>query len=165
MILSDRDIKNALNNGQITIESLNRDDIQPCSVDLHMGDTFVVAGNNETIKADYITLEPGAFVLATTKEYIKLGDDILGRLEGKSSIARLGLIIHTTAGFIDPGFEGEITLEMVNLSNKEITIDAGSPIAQICFEQLSSPCDRPYGSEGLGSHYQGQRGATKSYMI
>ncbi len=165
MILSDRDIKSAIKNGQISIEPLDPRDIQPCSVDLHMGDTFVVNGNSETIKADYITLEPGAFVLATTKEYARLGDDILGRLEGKSSIARLGLIIHTTAGFIDPGFEGEITLEMVNLSNKDITIDAGSPIAQICFEQLSSACDRPYGSEGLGSHYQGQIGATVSYMV
>ncbi len=162
MILSDHDIKKALEDERIAITELDANDIQPCSVDLHLGDSFMAG--DERFETEEVTLEPGAFILATTKEVVSLSDDILGRLEGKSSIARLGLIIHTTAGFIDPGFNGEITLEIANLSNQDITINAGQPIAQICFEELSSPCERPYGSEGLGSHYQGQSGATASYM-
>ncbi len=162
MILSDKDIKRALSDGRISISGQNEDDIQPCSVDLHLGNHFITESNNKY--ADEYVLSPKEFILATTKEYVKLDDTILGRLEGKSSIARLGLIIHTTAGFIDPGFHGEITLEIANLSSKPVTLKSGQPIAQICFEELSSPCDRPYGSEGLGSHYQGQTGATASYM-
>ncbi len=162
MILSDRDIKKALESRKICVSDLDFNDIQPCSIDLHLGDSFIA--DTQEFTADEVTLGAGAFILATTSETVSLSDDILGRLEGKSSIARLGLIIHTTAGFIDPAFNGQITLEIANLSNHDITLRAGQPIAQICFEELSSPCDRPYGSEGLGSHYQGQHGATASYM-
>ncbi len=162
MILSDRDIKKSLEQGRISITNLDFNDIQPCSVDLHIGTSYQV--NDYNFETEEVTLEPGAFLLATTKETVAIGDDILGRLEGKSSLARLGLIIHTTAGFIDPGFKGEITLELHNVGNNEIILKAGQPIGQICFEELSSPCDRPYGSEGLGSHYQGQSGATASYL-
>ncbi len=163
MILSDRYIKLALEHKSISVVPLDMNDIQPCSIDLHLGDHFITDLDQGNVSE--IELEPGEFILATTKERVKLSSYILGRLEGKSSVARLGLIIHTTAGFIDPGFEGEITLEIANLSRKPITLKSGQPIAQICFEQLTSPCDRPYGSEGLGSHYQGQSGATASYLV
>ncbi len=162
MILSDRGIHKALLNNRIKVVPLAESDIQPCSIDLHLGDTFI--SKDLSFTSDEVTLAPGSFVLATTREWVEIGDDILGRLEGKSSIARLGLIIHTTAGFIDPGFRGEITLEIANLSSKPVVLSTGQPIAQICFEELSSPCNRPYGSFGLGSHYQGQQGATASYM-
>lgn len=165
MVLSDNDIKKHMELGQIRINPLDEEDIQPCSIDLHLGNSFcTINPDAKPITSTSYSLEPGAFVLATTKEYVSLSDSILGRLEGKSSIARLGLIIHTTAGFIDPGFEGEITLEIVNLSGRSYKLEAGQPIAQICFEELSSPCLRPYGSSGLGSHYQGQTGATESWM-
>ncbi len=162
MILSDRDIKKALESNRISVMPLDANDIQPCSIDLHLGNHFITSLDQGNVSE--IELEPGEFILATTSERVKIGNDILGRLEGKSSLARLGLIIHTTAGFIDPGFEGEITLEIANLSNKVITLKSGQPIGQICFEELSSPCERPYGSDGLNSHYQGQSGATASYL-
>ena len=165
MVLSDIDIKKHMKEGQITISPMDEKDIQPCSIDLHLGKSFcTISPDAQPMTSTSYTLEPGAFVLATTQEYVSLSDCVLGRLEGKSSIARLGLIIHTTAGFIDPGFEGEITLEIVNLSGSAYELEAGQPIAQICFEELSSPCERPYGSRGLVSHYQGQTGATESWM-
>ncbi len=160
MILSDRDILWAMDGGRVSIYPFNKNDVQPCSIDLHLGNSF--AKNDKRFFSQEYEIQPGEFILATTDESVVIGDDLLGRLEGKSSIARLGLIIHTTAGFIDPGFRGQITLEIANLSNKPITLKAKQPIAQICFEELSSSCVRPYGSQGLGSHYQNQRGATPS---
>ncbi len=162
MILSDRDISRAIDRGVLSIIPLEKNSIQPCSVDLHIGNSFIK--NGEAGIFEEVEILPGEFLLATTKESVVIGNNLLGRLEGKSSIARLGLIIHTTAGFIDPGFKGEITLEIVNLSNKPLTLKHNQPIAQICFEELTSECLRPYGSQGLGSHYQSQRGATASFL-
>ena len=107
-------------------------------------------------------LHPGEFVLGSTFEAISLPDDLAGRLEGKSSLGRLGLLTHSTAGFIDPGFSGHITLELSNVANLPITLWPGMKIGQLCLFRLSSPAERPYGSEGVGSRYQGQRGPTPS---
>ena len=107
-------------------------------------------------------LHPGEFVLASTYEVITLPDDIAGRLEGKSSLGRLGLLTHSTAGFIDPGFSGHITLELSNVANLPVKLFAGMKIGQLCLIKLSSPAEHPYGSEKYGSRYQGQRGPTPS---
>ncbi len=162
MILSDRDILGYIDRGVLSVLPLEKKDVQPCSIDLHLGNSFI--RNDEEVILDEIVIKPHEFLLATTVESVVIPDNLLGRLEGKSSIARKGLIVHTTAGFIDAGFRGQITLEIVNLSDKEITLHNLQPIAQICFEELSSPCLRPYGSEGLGSHYQDQSGATRSCL-
>ena len=180
MILSDRSIREALASGRVVIDPLDEARIQPSSVDLKLDRLFRVFRNHTAgvidVKEDLedltelvqvaddgvFMLHPGEFVLGSTFEAISLPDDLAGRLEGKSSLGRLGLLTHSTAGFIDPGFSGHITLELSNVANLPITLWPGMKIGQLCLFRLSSPSERPYGSEGVGSRYQGQRGPTPS---
>ena len=180
MVLSDRTIKAELSAGRIVIEPLDADDIQPSSVDLHLGDDFQVFRNSRYPYIDPgrnqeglterefasteepFVLHPGEFVLGTTLERIGLPDDIVGRLEGKSSLGRLGLLIHSTAGYVDPGWNGRLTLELSNVANLPIVLTPGMKIGQISFSKMTTPVDRPYGHPGLGSKYQGQIDATPS---
>lgn len=183
MVLSDRDIKQELKSGNISIEPLDISDIQPASVDVHLGSNFRIFKNSShayidpTQAQDGLTesidvepgqtfvLHPGQFALGTTLECIGVGNDILGKLEGKSTLGRLGLMIHSTAGYVDPGWRGEITLELSNVATLPIVLHPGMKIGQMSFERMSSPAERPYGSKGLGSHYQGQKGATISHVL
>jgi dCTP deaminase len=179
-VLSDRTIKEQLASGRIIIDPLDRDAIQPASVDLRLDDTFRVF--NVTTRpyvdvrepvddltalvtltgAEPFILQPGAFCLSTTLETIALPDDIVARVDGRSSLGRLGLLVHATAGYVDPGWTGKLTLELSNQSQMPIALYSCMRIAQISFLLLSSPVDRPYGSPGLGSKYQGQTGPTPS---
>lgn len=179
-MLSDRDIRKALHNGQLVIEPTIPDNaIQPASVDLHLGDNFWVfpasdevfdpynpvvshEQNREPTVATHFDIQPNQFVLATTTEYVKLGDTLSARIEGKSSLGRLGLFVHITAGFIDPGFGGNITLELLNVSGRPLRLHAGMKIAQLSIQELTSPAERPYGHPDLGSKYQGQKVTTPS---
>jgi dCTP deaminase len=180
MILSDRDIRAAIDSGRIGIEPFAERDVQPSSVDLRVDRFFRTFHNArhpfidvkrpmddltelvEVDESEAFILHPGEFVLGSTREYVRLPDDLVARLEGKSSLGRLGLLIHSTAGYVDPGFEGHLTLELSNVAHLPITIYPGMRIGQISFFRLSSPADRPYGSKGVGSKYQGQRGPTPS---
>ena len=179
-VLSDHDIKLALEGGGVTIRPHDPKDVQPSSVDLHLDRRFRVFRNNRyafidvrspqpdltellTIEDDEpFILHPGEFVLGQTLEWVELPNDLVARLEGKSSLGRLGLLIHSTAGFIDPGWDGHVTLELSNVANLPITIYHGMKIGQLSFVQLTEPSANPYGSAGLGSKYQGQRGPTPS---
>jgi len=180
MVLSDRTIRQLVASGRIRIDPFDSDDVQPSSVDLHLGVDFQVfrnsrypyidpsreqAGLTERVDAsaeEPFVLHPGEFVLGTTVERITLPDDIVARLEGKSSLGRLGLLIHSTAGYVDPGWDGRLTLELSNVANLPIVLTPGMKIGQISFAQMTTPVDRPYGSSGLGSKYQGQDEATPS---
>jgi len=180
MILSDRDIRSAVDKGRIRIEPYDPSCVQPSSVDVRIDHDFLVFHNARRAFIDpresmddlteritiadgeRFILHPGEFALGSTLEYVGLPDDLVARLEGKSSLGRLGLLIHSTAGFIDPGFEGHITLELSNVANLPIAIDPGMLIGQISFQGMSSPAENPYGSGSLGSKYQGQRGPTPS---
>ncbi|CAN5563730.1 dCTP deaminase [soil metagenome] len=180
MILSDRDIRKAVSAGLVGIEPFDPADVQPSSVDLHVDRFFRTFHNArhpyidvkkpmddlteliEVAEEEAFILHPGEFVLGSTKEYVRLPVDLVARLEGKSSLGRLGLLIHSTAGYVDPGFEGHLTLELSNVANLPITIYPNMRIGQISFFKLSSPADNPYGSAGVGSKYQGQRGPTPS---
>ena len=180
MFLSDRSIKEELAAGRIVIDPLAEGSIQPSSVDLHVDRYFRVFRNDttpfidpkepqedltelvEVEGAEAFILHPGEFVLGSTLERVTLPDDLVARLEGKSSLGRLGLLIHSTAGFIDPGWDGHVTLELSNVANLPITSYPGMKIGQLSFVQLSEPAERPYGSAGIGSKYQGQRGPTPS---
>lgn len=180
MILSDRDIREAIAGGRVGIEPFDEADIQPSSVDLHVDRLFRTFHNarhpyidvkkpmedlTELIEVkddEPFILHPGEFVLGSTAEYVKLPHDLVARLEGKSSLGRLGLLIHSTAGYVDPGFEGHLTLELSNVANLPITLYPGMKIGQISFFQLTSPAENPYGSGAVGSKYQGQRGPTPS---
>lgn len=180
MVLSDRSIKEALAQGRVRIEPLDPDDIQPASVDVHLGDRFQVFRNSrypyidpmreqaglmeivEASKEEPFVLHPGEFVLGATTERVALPDDLVARLEGKSSLGRLGLLIHSTAGYVDPGWEGTLTLELTNVANLPIVLAPGMPIGQLSFFKLSTPVDRPYGTPGLRSRYQGQVDPTPS---
>jgi dCTP deaminase len=180
VVLSDRSIKEQMMTGRIRIEPFDPDDIQPSSVDLHLGSGFQVfrnsrypyidpsreqAGLMELVSAtegEPFVLHPGEFVLAATIERIVLPDDIVARLEGKSSLGRLGLLIHSTAGYVDPGWDGTLTLELSNVANLPIVLTPGMPIGQISFSQMTTSVDRPYGTPGLGSRYQGQVDPTPS---
>ena len=182
MVLSDRTIRLEISAGRIVVDPLDGDDIQPSSVDLHLGDDFQVfrnsrypyidpareqAGLMERVSASVeepFVLHPGEFALGTTAEHIGLPDDIVGRLEGKSSLGRLGLLIHSTAGYVDPGWQGRLTLELSNVANLPIVLTPGMKIGQISFSQMTTPVDRPYGHPELGSKYQGQYDATPSKM-
>ena len=183
MVLSDRDIKKELESGRLIVEPLVEDFIQPASIDVRLGSNFRVFKNSqhafidpciqqpeltESIDVDEdgsFILHPGQFVLGTTLERIVVPDDILGKLEGKSTLGRLGLMIHSTAGYVDPGWDGELTLELSNVCTLPIKLRPGMRIGQLSFERMSSPVERPYGSENLGSHYQGQSGATPSHYL
>src|SRR3954449_7654982 len=180
MILSDKTIRAELEAGGIVIEPLADDAIQPSSVDLHVDRFFRVFRNDTTPFIDpkapqddlteYVEvdedrtfiLHPGEFVLGSTRERVALGDDLVGRLEGKSSLGRLGLLIHSTAGFVDAGWDGHLTLELSNVANLPIAIYPGMKIGQISFLQMTTPAEHPYGSDSAGSKYQGQRGPTPS---
>jgi dCTP deaminase len=179
VVLSDRTIARLLAEGRIEIDPYDETLLQPSSVDVRVDRYFRVFRNNlyphidVKIEQENLTelveigeepfiLHPGEFVLGSTLERVKLPDDLVARLEGKSSLGRLGLLIHSTAGFIDPGWDGHVTLELSNVANLPITIYHGMKIGQISFMQLSEPAESPYGTGDLGSKYQGQMGPTPS---
>jgi len=181
MVLSDRTIKDEITRGRIIIEPLIPSCIQPASVDLHLDKKLLVFKPqrhpayidirrsldhlNEVVELDEdnaFFLNPGEFVLASTLESITLPDDIVGRLEGKSSLGRIGLLIHSTAGYVDPGWQGHLTIELSNVAKLPITLYYKMKIGQISFLRLTSPVDRLYGAAELGSKYQGQIEPTAS---
>ena len=180
MVLSDRTIKEELAKGRIVIEPLDPSDIQPASVDLHLDRKLLVFRNTrqpyidvrkdmpdlteiEEIPDDTpFILHPGEFVLASTLESVTLPDDVVARLEGKSSLGRIGLLIHSTAGYVDPGWSGHLTLELSNVANLPVTLYYRMKIGQISFLRLTTPADNLYGSPVLGSKYQGQVEPTAS---
>ena len=180
MVLSDRTIRRLLDEGRIGIDPYAEELLQPSSVDVRVDKLFRVFRNSrypfidvkqemeeltELVEIDpqeAFILHPGEFVLGSTLERITLPDDLVARLEGKSSLGRLGLLIHSTAGFIDPGWDGHVTLELSNVANLPITIYYGMKIGQLSFVQLSEPAEHPYGTGSLGSKYQGQAGPTPS---
>lgn len=180
MLLSDRDIRAEMADGRVSLEPYDVAMVQPSSVDIRLDRFFRVFENHRYPHIDPMAdqpdltravepegdepfiLHPGEFVLGSTYEVISLPDDIAARLEGKSSLGRLGLLTHSTAGFIDPGFSGHVTLELSNVATLPIKLWPGMKIGQLCFFRLSSPAEHPYGSEKYGSRYQGQRGPTPS---
>ena len=180
MILSDRSIREEIALGRIEIDPFDERCVQPSSIDLHVDRTFRTFHNarypyidvkkemaelTELVEVEGdnpFILHPGEFVLGSTLERVRLPDDLVARLEGKSSLGRLGLLIHSTAGFIDPGWDGHVTLELSNVANLPITIYHGMKIGQLSFVQLTEPAEAPYGTGGLGSKYQGQKGPTPS---
>jgi dCTP deaminase len=180
VLLSDRDIRAEITAGRVAVEPFAESMVQPSSVDVRLDRFFRVFENHKYSVIDpsieqseltrevivepneHFILHPGEFVLASTYEIITLPDDIAGRLEGKSSLGRLGLLTHSTAGFIDPGFSGHITLELSNVANLPVKLYPGMKIGQLCLIKLSSPAEHPYGSAVYASRYQGQRGPTAS---
>ena len=180
MLLSDKDIKLEIEKARVVLEPYDANMIQPSSVDVRLDRIFRTFENHKyahidpsenqpeltrevtTVGAEPFILHPGEFVLGSTYEVITLPDDIAGRLEGKSSLGRLGLLTHSTAGFIDPGFSGHVTLELSNVATLPIKLWPGMKIGQLCLFRLSSPAVHPYGSAIYGSRYQGQRGPTPS---
>jgi dCTP deaminase len=180
MVLSDRTIARLLAEGRIEIDPYEDELLQPSSVDVRVDRYFRVFHNNrypfidvreeqedltelvEITEDRAFILHPGEFVLGSTLERIRLPDDLVARLDGKSSLGRLGLLIHSTAGFVDPGWNGHVTLELSNVANLPVTIYPGMKIGQISFVQLSEAAAAPYGSSELGSKYQDQRGPTAS---
>ena len=180
MILSDRDIREQIAAGRIVIDPFTPDAIQPSSVDLHLDRRFRVFRNNRYPYIDVrqeqpeltelleisgdepFVLHPGEFVLGSTLERVALPNDLVSRLEGKSSLGRLGLLIHSTAGYVDPGWDGNLTLELSNVASLPIALYQGMRIGQISFQRLSSPVEVPYGDERIGSKYRGQRDPTAS---
>ena len=184
MLLSDRDIRRSIASKRIQLDPLAMEMVQPASIDVRLDRVFRLFDNHRypvidpakhqpglthevTVEPnEAFVLHPGEFVLGSTYEAVTLADDIAARLEGKSSLGRLGLLTHSTAGFIDPGFSGHVTLELSNTATMPILLYPGMKIGQLCFFDLSTPAERPYGSSATGSHYQGQRGPTpsKSYL-
>lgn len=182
MVLSDRDIRSRVKSKGIVIKPWDDSCLQPSSVDLHLGDNFLVFDTHVhalidtrksieghmkkvVIKGDEpLLVHPREFVLGTTMEWIKIPDDLVGRLDGKSSLGRVGLIIHSTAGYFDPGFEGQGTLEISNLANLPIALYKGMRICQMSFVQMTSAAQFPYGHSKLKSHYKGQVGTTPSKL-
>ena len=180
MILSDRSIRDEIAAGRIEIDPFDDDCVQPSSVDLHVDAQFRVFANSRYPYIDVrrempdltelvsvapgepFILHPGEFVLGSTLERVRIPDDMVARLEGKSSLGRLGLLIHSTAGYVDPGWDGFLTLELSNVANLPITIYPEMKIGQISFFRLTTAAEVPYGSTGTGSKYQGQRGPTAS---
>ncbi|WP_261166809.1 dCTP deaminase [Microbacterium sp. Marseille-Q6965] len=180
MLLSDRDIKAELESGRIALDPLDLAMVQPSSVDVRIDRFFRLFDNHkypfidpaedqpdltrlvEVSPDEPFVLHPGEFVLGSTFETVTLPDDIAARLEGKSSLGRLGLLTHSTAGFIDPGFSGHVTLELSNVATLPIKLWPGMKIGQLCFFRLTSPAENPYGSGPYGNRYQGQRGPTAS---
>jgi dCTP deaminase len=180
VLLSDRDILAEIEAGRIGFEPYDASMIQPSSIDFRLDRYFRVFENHRYPHIDPAAdqsdltrvvepegdepfiLHPGEFVLGSTHEVVTLPDDIAARVEGKSSLGRLGLLTHATAGFVDPGFSGHVTLELANVATLPIKLYPGMKIGQLCFFRLSSPAEHPYGSEKYGSRYQGQRGPTPS---
>jgi dCTP deaminase len=184
VLLSDRDIKSELGTGRIALEPFEPGMIQPSSIDVRLDRYFRLFDNHkypfidpaedqpeltrlvEVDPEQPFILHPGEFVLGSTFESVSLPDDVAARLEGKSSLGRLGLLTHSTAGFIDPGFSGHVTLELSNVATLPIKLWPGMKIGQMCFFRLTSPAEKPYGSSEYSSRYQGQRGptASRSYL-
>ena len=188
MILSDRDLKARLERGDLVVRPLEKPDvqIQPASIDLRLASDFItyrlphvpvldpndndllatITETHHVAGGDAFILHPGEFALGATFEQVSLPDDIAARLEGKSSLGRLGLITHSTAGFVDPGFTGHVTLELANVATLPIKLWPGMKIGQFCFFRLTSPAEHAYGSGAYGNRYQGQRGptASRSYL-
>ena len=180
MLLSDSDIRSYVASGRVRLKPWDPEMVQPSSVDIHLDRVFRLFDNHKypvvdpaadqpeltrliEVSADgEFVLHPGEFVLGATYERVTLADDVAARLEGKSSLGRLGLLTHSTAGFIDPGFSGHVTLELSNTATLPIKLYPGMKVGQLCFFQLSSPAERPYGAGAMGSRYQGQRGPTAS---
>lgn len=178
--MSDRDIRASIESGQIGLEPLELGLLQPSSIDVRLDRFFRLFDNHKYAFIDPATqqdeltrlvevksdepfiLHPGEFVLGSTFEFVTLPDDIAARLEGKSSLGRLGLLTHSTAGFVDPGFKGHVTLELSNTATLPIKLWPGMKIGQLCFFKLTSPSEFPYGSDKYSSRYQGQRGPTAS---
>ena len=179
-VLSDGTIRRLVSEGHVLIEPWDDTMVQPASIDLRLGTSFRVFHNHRITAIDLaepprnltelveveddesFVIHPGEFVLGRTQEHVELPDDIVARIEGKSSLGRLGLIVHATAGFVDPGFKGTLTLEITNLTRVPIILWPGKPIAQLSFMALDRPAERPYGHPDLGSHYHGQTEATES---
>jgi dCTP deaminase len=180
MILSDRSIREALAAGRIVVDPLDPELVQPSSIDVRLDRFFRVFRNHTAgvidVKQDtrgmtelveitddgVFMLHPGEFVLGSTRERVALPDDLVGRVEGKSSLGRLGLLIHSTAGFIDAGFDGHVTLELANVASLPITLYPGMKIGQISFMTMTTAAEQPYGKGAAGSKYQGQQGPTPS---
>lgn len=163
MILSDGDIVREIQKGMLKISPLEDDDIQPCSVDLHLGkELLTLNGKRIDLSKGSYKLKPNEFILGSTEEYVEVPTYLCGQVDGRSSIARLGISIHQTGGYIDSGFYGNITLELYNASDKEFELCWGDSICQIIFHILSSECYRPYGSAELHSKYQGSEGVIRS---
>jgi dCTP deaminase len=180
VLLSDRDLIDAIKAGDLELDPFDEALIQPSSIDVRLDKFFRTFSNHkypvidpreeqadltelvEVANDTSFILHPGEFVLGSTYEVVQLPDDLAARLEGKSSLGRLGLLTHSTAGFIDPGFNGHVTLELSNVATLPITLWPGMKIGQLCFFRLSSKSEHPYGSEKYGSRYQGQRGPTAS---
>jgi dCTP deaminase len=179
-VLADRDIRAAVESGDVVIRPYDARDLQPSSVDLHLDRRFRVFRNNrypyidvrapqpdltemlQVADDEAFVLHPGEFVLGQTLEWVELPNDLVARLEGRSSLGRLGLLIHSTAGYVDPGWKGNLTLELSNVANLPIALYFGMSIGQISFFRMTSPAERPYGSKELGSKYQGQSEPTAS---
>ena len=180
MLLSDRDIKAEIDSHRVRLDPYDPAMIQPSSIDVRLDKFFRLFDNHkypvidpaqdqpeltrlvEVEPDDGFVLHPGEFVLGSTLETVSLPDDLAARVEGKSSLGRLGLMTHATAGFVDPGFSGHVTLELSNVATLPIILWPGMKVGQLCFFRLTSPAENPYGSEKYGSHYQGQRGPTAS---
>ncbi|MBN9375902.1 MAG: dCTP deaminase [Cellulomonas sp.] len=180
MLLSDHDIRSELESGRVRLDPYEPAMIQPSSIDVRLDKYFRLFDNHryavidpaeeqpeltrlvEVPSGESLVLHPGEFVLGSTYEAVTLPDDVAARLEGKSSLGRLGLLTHSTAGFVDPGFTGHVTLELSNVATLPIKLWPGMKVGQLCFFRLSSPADEPYGAGANGSRYQGQRGPTAS---
>ena len=180
MLMSDRDIRASIEAGLIGLDPLEMGLLQPSSIDVRLDRFFRLFDNHkyafidpaeqqdeltrliEVDAGESFILHPGEFVLGSTFEFVTLPDDVAARLEGKSSLGRLGLLTHSTAGFVDPGFKGHVTLELSNMATLPIKLWPGMKIGQLCFFKLTSPSEHPYGSEKYSSRYQGQRGPTAS---
>lgn len=182
MILSDRSIRELIASGRLIVEPFDQRSIQPASIDLHLDRKFLVFRNTrkpfldvrepvddvmeliEIPEGDPILVHPKEFVLGSTVERVEIPGDLVARLEGRSSLGRLGIVVHSTAGFIDPGFVGHVTLEISNLANLPIALYPGMRIAQLSFIRMTTPADAPYGARGLRSKYQGQAEPTPSRL-
>jgi dCTP deaminase len=181
VLLSDKDIRAEVAAGRVMLDPWDPDMVQPSSIDVRLDKFFRLFDNHRypyidpaadqpdltrlvevDEEEDSLVLHPGEFVLGSTYETVSLPDDLAARVEGKSSLGRLGLLTHATAGFVDPGFSGHVTLELSNVATLPIMLYPGMKIGQLCFFRLSSPAEHPYGSDKYGSHYQGQRGPTAS---
>jgi dCTP deaminase len=180
VILSDRSLREAIDAGRLVIDPLDQSCIQPSSIDVKLSPHFLVFRNHtagvidvktdttgltEAVQIDgdgVFMLHPGEFVLGSTLERVGIPDDLVARVEGKSSLGRLGLLIHSTAGFVDAGFDGHITLELSNVASLPITLYPGMKIGQLSMMQMTTPAERPYGKGASGSKYQGQQGPTPS---
>src|SRR4051812_7172837 len=179
-VLSDATIRELIESGRIVIDPFDSSMVQPASVDIRLGNSFRVFHNHRIQSIDLgspprdltehveigdegeFVIHPGEFVLGRTQEWVEIPDDVVCRIEGKSSIGRLGLVVHATAGFVDPGFKGTLTLEIANFNSVPIVLRPGLFICQLSFMALDRPAERPYGHPDLGSHYHGQRDATES---